>query len=94
MNAIGQRRWALVVAAGYLAVAWGCVLYAWLDPGTYSLNFLFPVLATFPASLVMFWVRPTGPAGLAIGLMVYALVQAGALYLLGSRGWREVSPAA
>src|SRR5262249_55223433 len=42
----------LAIAGGYLAIAWGCVLYAWLDPGTYSLNFLLPVLATAPTSLL------------------------------------------
>jgi hypothetical protein len=68
------------------------VLYAWLDPGTYSLNFLLPAQATFPANLVMLWVSPAGPAGLAAGLIACALAQAGDLYLLGARGWRELSP--
>jgi hypothetical protein len=94
MGVTGQRGWALVVAAGYLAAAWACVLYAWLDPGVYSLNYLFPALATFPASLLMLWVGPTNTAGLAVGLMACAVAQAGVLYLLGARGWREQGPAA
>jgi hypothetical protein len=85
----GRRR-ALALAVGYLSVAWGCVLYAWLDPGTYSLNFLLPVLATAPTSLLgVGIVNALGlqgsPAIAAAVLASCGLIQAAAVYSLFGR---------
>lgn len=80
-----------LVIGGYLVVAWGCVLYAWLDPGTYSLNFLLPVVATAPTSLIGVCVaKGLGlweSAGTAAAVLAACgLTQAAALYaLLGRR---------
>lgn len=84
----GRRRGLLFAA--YLAAAWGSVLYALIDPGTYALNFVVPVLATLPTSLlaagVMNALGLSGSAGLAAARLAgCGLIQAAALYAFARR---------
>ena len=84
------RRRALAVAGGYLALAWGCVLYVWLDPGTYSLNLLIPFLATAPTSLLAVAIASAlglqGSPEIARAVLAgCGLTQAAALYALFGR---------
>src|SRR5262245_24692429 len=93
------RRRALAVAGGYLALAWGCVLYAWLDRGTYSLNFLIPFLATAPTSLLVVAIASAlglqqgSPGTVAVVLAGCGLAQATAVYALFGRRSAEPNAA-
>ena len=79
----GRR--AVVVAGSYFAFAACCVVYAWVSPGMYSLNFLIPYLVTAPTSLLAVWLVTAlglegSPALAAIGLTAAAGFQAAVLY--------------
>ena len=89
-KSVRGRRPVLVIAGAYLALAWGCILYAWLNPGTYSLNLLLPFLVTAPASLIAVGVVNALGLQRSLGLapVVLAgcgLIQAAVVYALFSR---------
>jgi hypothetical protein len=75
------------------------VLYAWLDPGRYSLSFLLPVLATAPTSVLGVGIVSAldlqGSPGMAAAVLAgCGLIQAMALYALFVRSGTEPDAAA
>ena len=79
------RRRAGLVAGGYLAVAMCAFVYAWTNPGAYSLNLLWPYLLAAPVSLLVTWALAA--MGVHISFSVFiaiilasAAAQAGILY--------------
>jgi hypothetical protein len=79
------RRRAGLVAGVYLGVAMCALVYAWTNPGAYSLNFLLPFLFAAPVSFLLTWllaavgVHISGSVFIAI-ILASAAAQAGILY--------------